>query len=411
MRAWRRCAAAAIAALVWQSVNAAPLRAQDATQLYGFFATRLEKSFNTPANEGGRVVRESGPQEWSQPFFNVMLQHQFDPKFKAFVNLNGANAGVVDVRNLWGEYTRSNAFNVRVGKIYRKFGLYNEVLDAVPTYYGIEPPEAFDVDHLLISRTTNLMVYGNVRAGSGRLSYALSTDNGEGRDVEGNIPLGYDVNYNFGRGSYTIGASGYLSNGATNGDRTVGEGSPRSGVLPWMARDSFSVVNVYGEARRGAFTLQAEWAQANHEAQRDPEAVLQVVQDGRLNARQRARLLRDASGPLTTANVNTNGDHRIEVWYLRAGWSRETSRGEVGPYLQFDSYSNPETVGPKAVGGDAEAGNTDDGRFTKLTAGVLYRPVPQVAVKVDGSIFRYRFLGERLAYPELRFDISYAFGL
>ena len=398
-------------ALVTTGVASDALSAQDAPQLYGYFATRLEKSFRTPVNDNGRVARETGPQEWSQPFFNVMLQHQFDPKFKAFVNLNGAGAGEIDVRNLWGEYSRSNAFNVRVGKIYRKFGLYNEVLDAVPTYYGIEPPEAFDADHLLISRTTNLMVYGNVRAGAGRLNYAISTDNGEGRDIEGNLPIGYDLNYNFGRGSYTLGVSGYLSNGATNGDRAVGEGSPRSGVLPWMARDSFSVVNLYGEARTGAFTIQAEWAQADHKAARDAEAVLQVVEGGALNPRQRARFLRDASAPATLANVNTNGDHRIELWYVRLGWSRETMRGEVGPYVQFDSYSNPETVGPKRVGGDAEAGNTDDGRFTKFTAGVLYRPVPQVAVKVDGSIFRYRFLGQRLAYPELRFDISYAFGL
>jgi hypothetical protein len=34
--------------------------------------------------------------------------------------------------------------NLRPGKIYRQFGLCDEILDAVPAYYGIEPPELFD---------------------------------------------------------------------------------------------------------------------------------------------------------------------------------------------------------------------------------------------------------------------------
>ncbi len=385
--------------------------AQDALSVYGYFSTRLEKSFQVPTAEGGNVVKESGPREFTQPFFNVMMQHQFDPRFKAFVNLNGAGAGNVDVRNLWGEWTPSNAFNLRVGKIYRKFGLYNEILDAVPTYYGIEAPEAFDGDHLLISRTTTAMAYGFVRAGAGKLSYSLSTDNGEGRDVENTLPLGADVNYNFGRGNYTVGVSGYTSGGATNGDRTVGGGSPKSGVLPWMARDSFTVVNAYAEARVNSLTLQAEWAQADHKAQRDAAAVVQVVNGAGINGAQRARFLIDPNGPVTAANVRRSGDHTIQTWYLRAGYSKETSKGELGPYLQWDAYSNPETIASKRFGGDDEAGVADDGKFTKGTVGLVYRPVPQVAFKVDASVHRYRFLGRSVSYPELRIDLSYAFGL
>lgn len=385
--------------------------AQDALSVYGYFSTRLEKTFQVPVAEGNTIVRESGAREISQPFFNVMMQHQFDPRFKAFINLNGANAGNVDVRNLWGEWTPSNAFNVRVGKIYRKFGLYNEVLDAVPTYFGIEPPEAFDSDHLLISRTTAAMLYGVVQAGPGRLNYSLSTDNGEGRDLGGTLPVGGDVNYNFGRGSYTVGVSGYTSGGATNSDVSVGGGSPKSGVLPWMARDSFTVVNVYAEAKVSALTLQAEWAQADHKSLRDAAAVVQVVNGAGINATQRARFLVNPNGPVTTANVRTSGDHTIQAWYLRAGYSIETAKGEVGPYLQWDSYVNPETISSKRFGGDAEAGEADDGKFVKGTAGVLYRPVPQVAFKVDASFHRYRFLGRMVNYPEIRIDLSYAFGL
>lgn len=392
-------------------LSPATVSAQDALSLYGYFSTRLEKSFQVPSVENGAVVKENTPKEFTQPFFNVMMQHQFDPRFKAFVNLNGAGAGTIDVRNLWGEWTPSNAFNVRVGKIYRKFGLYNEVLDAVPTYYGIEPPEAFDGDHLLISRTTSAMAYGFVRAGAGRLNYSLSTDNGEGRDVGGSLPIGGDVNYNFGRGSYTIGLSGYTSGGATNSDRAVGAGSPKSGVLPWMARDSFTVVNAYAEAKISSLTLQAEWAQADHKAERDAAAVVQVVNGAGVNAAQRARFLINPNGPVTTANVRTSGDHTVRTWYVRAGYSKETAKGEIGPYLQWDAYSNPETIASKRFGGDDEAGAADDGKFTKATAGVLFRPVPQVAFKVDASIHRYKLLGRSVNYPELRIDLSYAFGL
>lgn len=398
-------------AVVALSLVPAVAGAQDALQVYGYFSTRLEKVFDIPVANGLLIDRESAPKEFSQPFFNVMMQHQFDPRFKAFINLNGSGAENIDVRNLWGEWTPSNAFNVRVGKIYRKFGLYNEILDAVPTYYGIEAPEAFDADHLLISRTTTAMVYGVVRAGEGRLSYSVSTDNGEGRDIAGTFPIGADVNYNFGRGSYTVGLSGYTSGGATNSDREVGDGSPKSGVLPWMARDSFTVINAYSEARVGSFTFQAEWAQADHKAQRDADAIVQVVNGAGINAAQRARFLINPNGPVNASNVNLNGDHTIRTWYVRAGYSKETARGEVGPYIQWDYYSNPETISSKRFGGDAEAGEADDGAFGKGTAGVLYRPVPQVAFKVDGSFHQYKFLGRTVRYPEIRIDLSYAFGL
>ena len=404
-RALRIAVAAATLPIAAAAAQESPI------QVYGYFAGRLEKSIDVPSWDGATLHSESGPREFSRPFFNVMLQQQLSRRFKAYVNLNGAGASAIDVRNMWGEFSASNALNVRFGKVYRKFGLYNEVLDAVPTYYGIEPPESFDGDHLLLSRTTAAMVYGFVPVGPGKLQYAVSTDNGEGRTVESTMPLGVDLNYVF-AGAYTLGVSGYTSGGATNSDIAPASGSPKSGVLPWMARDSFTVVNAYGEARWGALTVQAEWAQADHEAERDAAAVLTIVQRAELNARQRARFLVDPAGSTTdAANVRTRGDHQVRTWYVRVGRSFETRVGEVGPYLQWDAYSNPETIGEKRYGGDDEAGLADDGRFTKGTAGVVFRPVPQVAVKLDGSTHRYRLGGQRVSYPELRLDISYAFGL
>lgn len=378
--------------------------------LYGYFATRFEKTFSEPGLENGRVVKANAPAEFIYPSFNLLLQHQMTNKFKAFINLNGAGGDVVDLRNFWGEYAASAAFNIRMGKIYRKFGLYNEILDAVPTYYGIEPPELFDGDHLMISRTTAFMLYGSVGSGSGIFNYSVSTDNGEGGAAEGVVPLGYDLNYKFVGGDFTVGISGYTSGGATTSDIGVGEGSPKSGVLPWMAADEFSVLGGYFEAKTGKVTLQTEYWRASHDAQRDPDAVVEMINGGKPNAAQRARFLKAPSATVEANNVNVRANYDITTWYVRAGLSQETRMGEFAPYVQWDYYSNPETIAKKTFGGDNEAGVADDGIFSKSTVGLVFRPTPQVAAKLDQSFHFYKFNGEDVNYWEVRFDVSLLFG-
>lgn len=392
----------------------AAARAQEATRIYGYFSTRLEKTFSEPDWNGAQIVHSSAPREFSQPFANIMLQQQLDRRFAAFVNLNASGGGVLDVRNMWGELVVSPRLSLRLGKIYRQFGLYNEVLDAVPTYYGIEPPESFDADHLLISRTTTFMARANFPVGSGTLNLSLSTDNGEsgGLSAESALPIGADARYVFNRGAYTVGVSGYSSGGATSSDVSLGDGSPKSGVLPWMDADSFSVWNAYAQAKVAGLTLQFELARANHHAARNPDAIVSLLAGTSVNAGQLDRFLLDTTASAADPNnVRVSGDYQVFTWYGRAGYSFETSAGEFGPYVQWDYYSNPETIASKRFGGDNEAGVADDGRFHKATLGLVYRPIPQVAVKLDGSRHFYRFHGAHVGYPELRFDVSYTFGL
>jgi len=161
----------------------------DRLHVYGYFATRFEKTYNEPRLDNGDIVEETPVGEWNHPSLNIMMQHQLDKKFRVFLNLNGAGGGEIDLRNFWGEYSASRYVNVRLGKIYRKFGLYNELLDAVPTYYGIEPPELFDSDHLIVSRTTTLMLHGSTDLHTGVLNYAISTDNGEGDAFKNALPM------------------------------------------------------------------------------------------------------------------------------------------------------------------------------------------------------------------------------
>lgn len=384
--------------------------AQNSPMLYGYFSTRIEKSFAVPSVSGNGIVKEDGFAEWSVPFLNVMVSHQVSDRAKVYINLNGAKASNITVQNYWGEYSFANLLTVRLGKIYRKFGLYNEILDAVPTYYGIEPPELFDADHLIISRTTTLMFYGNHDIGLGQFNYSFSTDNGESGSPNKATPLGYDFNYRFGEGNYLLGVSGYTSGGETSSDVSLGSGSPKSGVLPWMANDKFSVFGGYAEAKIGALTFQAEYWRAPHSIQRDTTSVMTVIAEAGPNAAQLARFMIDPAGPNTGTNIRVNDTYTVQTYYIKAGYSFETAIGEVGPYVQWDWYKNVETISNKSFGGDAEAGEADDGQFTKSTLGIVYRPIPQLAAKFDGSSHNYKLNGEKVSYIEARFDVSYVFG-
>lgn len=384
--------------------------AQSSLNIYGYFSTRFEKTFSEPGFASGQIVKEDSPAEFGYPFFNLMAQHQLSDHFKVFVNLNGAGGGAIDLRNFWGEYSANRFVNLRLGKIYRKFGLYNEILDAVPTYYGIEPPELFDFDHLVLTRTTTFMLYGSLAAGAGALNYSLTTDNGEGDPVEDTVPIGWDVNYKFGGGNFIVGVSGYTSGGPTVSDVGLGDGSPKSGVLPWMATDEFNVVDAYLEGHLGGLTVQTEYTNSSHEAVRDPATVVEMITLAKPNTAQRARFLINPNGAVDEANVNPVGDYKIKAWYLRAGYANETRIGEVAPYIQWDWYENLETIAKKTFGGDNEAGVADDGTFTKATIGVVYRPAPEVAIKLDGSKHFYKFHGEDVSYPEVRLDVSFIFG-
>jgi hypothetical protein len=387
------------------------VNAQSNLGISGYFSTRYEKQFETKASS--EVIEEASPAEWAYPYFNIMFQHRMNDQFRAFINLNGSGAENIDVRNYWAEYSLNNYLQIRLGKIYRKFGLYNEILDAVPTYYGIEAPELFDADHLMISRTTTLMVNGNLSLGSGTLNYSVSTDNGEGGSIKEVSPIGYDLNYVFSGGNVIIGTSGYTSNGDALPDLSVGDGSPKSGVLPWMSVDDFNVLGGYIEFRVENLLIQSEYWQSSHTAQRDPGSILTVVNATDLNSNQLARFLVDPSKDvtqLTEADVIQQVEFDIKTWYVRAGYSFYTQVGEIGPYLQWDWYSNPETIQEKDFGGDNEAGASDDGIFNKSTVGIVYRPVPEVAVKLDQSFHFYKVNGQDVSYPEVRFDVSYIFG-
>jgi len=85
--------------------------------------------------------------------------------------------------------------------------------------------------------------------------------------------------------------------------------------------------------------------------------------------------------------------------------------GEITPYLQWDYYKNPEMIADKGLGGDNEAGLSDDGSFVKQTLGVVIRPDRQLAIKFDASSHVQEMDGEMENYAEIRSSFSYIWSL
>ena len=382
-------------------------------KIYGVIDAYVEQVADTPAgvDNGGNTIKESNAHEFDLPNLTVMFQGNFESKYSYFLSLAGPGTGFDDgvgVRNGWVQVSLLGDYlNVRAGKLYRRFGLYNEILDATPTYIGIEPPELFDKDHLLLTRTTNLMIHGKAPLGGPHeVYYALFTGNDERKGSQ--LPLGLDFHYVY-ESLFKLGTSFYTSGGRAAPSKGVGEGSPSGGVLPWMAEDDFLVYGAYAQLEYANFLLQAEFWQADHKATRDPDKTLSLLAAD-LNTRQLTRFGVGGVSPVP-ADVNTDGDYSVTTVYVRSGYKFEQSFGDIEPYLQYDWYRNPETIANKSFGGDNEAGLSDNGEFHKITGGVVFRPVPSVALKIDGSMHVQDFNGESEPYPEVRASFSYLWSL
>lgn len=381
----------------------AHVSAQMNTRVYGYLDGYWEKVEDTP--QVGSNTKTSNPSEFDVPNIHMIVMSSKD-SYKSFFNISGGGAGTLDVRNAWVEKELAGEkLAFRIGKVYRKFGLYNEILDAVPTYIGIEPPEMFDGDHLLLTRTTNAMLHGRTEVGSGDfLNYSLTTGNDE--RASDATPLGLDVHYTMGS-NWKFGASYYTSGGAAVADTDGKLGVGSGGVLSWMEKDTFTVSGVYVQYTDAQWIVQAESFSANHDAVRNASLVKNGTDglcDGTngatLNQRQKDRF--NCSG-----TVDTNGDYKVQTSYLRAGYIVPLEVGSITPYLQYDIYENEEVIWKKSLGGDNEAGLSDDGKFAKATVGAVYRPDFNVAIKGDYSQHLQKVNGKDANYGEVRFSFSY----
>ncbi len=398
--------------------NTDPTLAQDlgisasvfTARLYGYIDGHYEKSAKTPASvsPSGQTEYANNPGEWDLTNFHIMVQGNVFGTYRYFLNLraSGADAGDdagLGVRNAWIEFPMyRDLFNFRIGKIYRRFGLYNEVLDAVPTFIGIEPPEMFDGDHLMLTRTTNAMLHGKLTSNDATISYALSTGNDERSSAE--IPFAADLRFNFQPG-ILLGGSFYTSNGDAVPAHDVDGGNPVGGVANWMSKDDFKVYSVFGQLDTAGFTLQLEYTAAVHDAERDPMKLETLAAEANLFRPQLQRFFSDPDDP-TAATARTAADYTIRAAYFRAGYQLKVGKWQLVPYAQLDYYVNKEMIDSEDYGGDHEAGLADDGVFYKSTLGLVLRPARFVAIKVDGSTHTQKFNGSYETYPEIRTSFS-----
>jgi hypothetical protein len=386
-------------------------------KFYGYINAYAEKTFGVPMiDDSGNTAYEDVPFEWNPARnFHLYGSGNLSDNIDVLINIARISGDGLEIRNAWGNFRIKRQFQIRVGKMYRRFGLYNERLDQIPTFIGIEPPELFDTDHLFLTRTTNFMIHGEFGLGKHELLYSLTTENGEGGASKNVIPLGWDVRLK--TPSMIIGTSGFTSsinaNNKTSSTVDFGKGSPKGGVLPWMEGDSYGVFGGYIEKKFGNLLLQAEYWASPHNATRNADHVLTMIQEAGINQNQRERFLgasaSKADTALTTSDVVRNVSYLSSTWYVRLGYNIDSKIGQFVPYIFADWMANPEVINNKTYGGDEESGFADNGIFFKPSVGLVYRPIQNVAIKLDGSIHSQKFNGNNEIYPELRMDFSFAF--
>jgi len=411
--------AASPAPVVVETAEEAPEKMFD-TRIYGYINSYYEKVSATPAgvDAEGNTFSESNTSEFDVLNFNVMVQGAVQSKYRYYLNLSAPGAGSNNddeglvVRNAWIETPLvGDKLSLRFGKMYRRFGLYSEVLDAVPQFNGIEVPEYLDKDHLFVTRTTSLMFHGRWTMGENAISYAAMTGNDE-RVTDDDIPIGLDARFHLGT-LLTAGGSLYSTNGKAQPSRGFGEGSPRGGVINWMTEDEYIAYGAFAQVYLAGLTLEGEFFMANHDGTRDAAYLADPDFQASLNSGQADRFYNTTCVPnCAEGDVITSAKYDASTFYFGTGYEIPLGgKGAVTPYARVDFFSNPETINEKDFGGDNEAGLTDDGKFTKVTAGAIYRPIPATAFKVDFAAHSQKFNDETITYPEVRVSFSYLWGL
>ena len=401
-----------LAILLFFSLSVLKADTENKLSIFGYFSVNIEDVMKAPSgiDAGGKTTYENSAVEFAYPHFDLMLLSMPTDRLKIFVDIGYMDKEELELVNYFGEYSFSDAFKLSIGKRLRVFGLFNENLQAVPTYLGIEPPELFDKDHLMLERNTTIMLGGNFFLGKGSLRYTLSTSQGESANKH--RPLGWDIRWEY-EDKLIIGHSGYYSSQKSS-TRDVGEGSPRGGIAPWMDHDTFFVYGAFAQLELSKFTLKAAVWKASHDAVRDPAKVEILAEEAGLNATQMKRFGLGAYSPgddVPQSAVITDVKYDVTTFYIRVGYTIDLSKklGTITPYFFWDFYKNPESIENKTYGGDGEAGQADDGQFHKPTIGFVYRPNLHWAIKVDASSHIFKFNGENVHYQEIRFDVSYFF--
>jgi hypothetical protein len=364
--------------------------------LFGFIEERFNATSAEPngdRNPDGTPSRSRAVADLQVPGFHVMAQGSLYSRYRYYFNLAAFDADAptrdepLSVRNAWLETSiLGDYLNLRVGKIYRRFGLYNEILDTIPSFIGIEPPVSLVGSRPMLTRTTNAMLHGRASHGDITLSYAATVGKDENSANDAVWSPGFDLNIDW-NSTILLGTSYYNTAGRVVPDVELGQGSPAGGVAPWMAQDRYSVYGGYARLTIGSFLLQGEGWISPHNAVRDPERVLLLAQNAEhFSAVNRARM--GIVGNMPTADqVITAADYTYRTFEVRAAYSFEVGAGadpiEITPYANFDYIKNLESISDAAYGGDGQPGESPHGLLMHARVGAVVKPVPVVAFKLE----------------------------
>ncbi len=310
---------------------------------YGYFD--LEAEVNTRDAEGKRWT-------FDQHHLNFLAIYTLDHRFRVFTELEWEHGVFQDSRTTRGrvyvarafvEYYHSDALKLQAGKFLPPFGIYNEQHDATPTFlftvlpisvYGTHRLAPGIQDRLFTKFITGLQVRGTLFYGRFQMDYSVYLGNGRGP-----LPDEQDNNANKGTGA-------------------------RIRILCPDERIKLGV-SYYGEKNGNAHNLRVHTFGADAE-----------VEMG--NFLWQSELLLGRIQSLSVEGLPTGHYHTALGYYLQGAYSFWE---KLTPFLRFDFF-------------DRDRHETRDSH-TDVVIGLNYSVSPQVYLKGEAHIFRYRFPGEK----------------
>jgi len=393
--------------------ESAPQASAITGKLYGFIESRFNATTSEPNGNikaDGSASRSPAVNDLSIPSFHIMAQGTLYDRYRYYINLAAPDSDApsadvaLGVRNAWLEMSiLGDYLQLRVGKLYRRFGLYNEILDTVPSFIGVEMPVFLSGNRPMLTRTTNAMVHGRVSFDRSTIAYAVTVGKDEISPNDNVWSPGFDVNYDY-DSTLLIGTSFYTTAGKVTPNVTLGQGSPTGGVAPWMKQDSFQVFGGYAQLSLGDFVLHGEAWVSPHKAVRDPELVAILAQNAR-----------NFSAANATQLAGTSANYTYQTFDIRASYTFDVGSGDdpaqIIPYLDYQYIRNRESIADTVYGGDGQPGESPQGRAMHNRIGVVIRPVSVVAFKAEGTYAMYDY-GTRFASDEeLWLSLSYQWEL
>ena len=394
-------------------------------RLYGFIESQGSFTGNEPTgntNADGTPTRAGKEVDLAIPSFHIMAQGTIASRFRYYFNLAAPDSDkptfdtALGIRNAWLEASIFGDYlNIRMGKMYRRFGQYNEILDTVPSFIGVETPVWLSGNRPMLTRTTNMMIHGRAPIGDGTLQYSVTAGKDEESAADDVWTPGIDLNFDW-NSMFLIGTSAYTTLGTVVPDNAIGTGSPAGGVAPWMQQDRYSVFGGYGKLSLGSFFVGTEFWISPHDATRDPAKVITLSQNAAdFSAENRARMGVTAANP-TPDQVIKDVKYTYTTFDIRAGYTfdigTEAKPMELTPFVDVDYVRNRESISDVAYGGDGQPGESPRGIMMHYRLGAVWKPVQQVALKGEGAyaIYDYGtqgFVGD----PELWLSLSYQWEL